>query len=95
MGLLSKLFGKRDASIHDFVLRLAVRGPTGQTRHQFIEFQARSVVTALQHAQRRADQENVLRWKLFDDRKREVAAGFARRRAPKTETHEVPQVEAT
>ncbi|MBI3463868.1 MAG: hypothetical protein HY000_12550 [Planctomycetes bacterium] len=75
MGLLAKLFGRRDAKLDDYVLRLVVRGPTGQTRHQFVKFEARSLEAAIQQARRRAAHENVLRWKLVDGRtNRELAS---------------------
>jgi hypothetical protein len=34
---------------------------------------------AVQHALRRASHQNVLRWKLLDDQKRQVATGFGGR----------------
>ena len=77
MGLLSKLFGRRDAELEEYLLRLAVRGPTGETRHQFIKFEARSLAAAIQHARRRAEHGKVLRWKLLDARSnKEVASGW-------------------
>lgn len=82
MTILAKLFGRREPALPEYVLRLAIRGPSGETRHQFIKFEAHSIVTALQHAQKRAEHENVLRWKLFDARNKQVAAGGGRRRVP-------------
>lgn len=81
MGFLAKLFRRPNAALHEYSLRLALRGPTGETRHQFVKFEARSVVTALQHAQKRAGHESVLRWKLFDAHNRQVAAGRGGRKA--------------
>ena len=77
MGLLSKLFGRRDAQLETYVLRLAVRRPSGETRHQVLKFEARAPATAIEHARRRAEHQNVLRWKLLDARtNQEIASGW-------------------
>jgi hypothetical protein len=79
MGLLSKFWAKKEEVPPRYVLRLSVRGPTGDMRHQFVTFEASSAETAVQHALRRATHQNVLRWKLIDSEKREVATGFGGR----------------
>src|SRR5262245_58280562 len=79
MGLLSKFWAKKEEVLPRYLLRLSVRGPTGDTRHQFVTFEASSSEAAVQHALRRATHQNVLRWKLLDSEKREVASGFGGR----------------
>ena len=82
MRLLSKLFGRRDADLETYVLRLAVRGPTGETRHQFIKFEAGSLPVAIEYARRRVEHDSVLRWKLLDVRTNtELASGWPQRPA--------------
>jgi hypothetical protein len=76
MGLLSKLWKKSDSAMPKYTLRLAVRGPTGDTRHQFVTFQAGSTEAAIQHAERRARHQAVVRWKVFDATKKELASGL-------------------
>jgi hypothetical protein len=75
MGILSKLWKKADRDLAKYTLRLAVRGPTGDTRHQFVTFQAGSLAAAIQHAERRARHQSVVRWKVFDAEKKELASG--------------------
>lgn len=79
MGLLSKFWGTKVVELPRYTLRLSVRGPTGDTRHQLLTFEASSPEAAIQHSLRRATHQNVLRWKLLDDAKREVATGFGGR----------------
>jgi hypothetical protein len=82
MGLLSKLWKRSGEELPKYTLRLSVRGPTGDVRHQFLTFQAVSpaaaIQHAIQHAERRAQHEHVLRWKLLDEDNREIASAFAR-----------------
>ena len=78
MGLLSRFWKKPERTLPKYTLRLTVRGPTGDTRHQFLTFQAASLAAAIQHAERRAQHQNVLRWKLSDADNREVASAFGR-----------------
>lgn len=83
MGLLASIFGRDRSPLEQYTLRLAVRGPTGSRRHQFVKFQAGSLAAAVQHAQRRAEHQSVLRWKLLDVRgTRELASGWPARREP-------------
>jgi hypothetical protein len=79
MGLLSKFWAKKVEVLPRYVVRLSVRGPTGDMRHQFVTFEASSSEAAIQHALRRATHQNVLRWKLLDSEKREIATGFGGR----------------
>jgi hypothetical protein len=78
MGILSKLWPRTVRTLPKYTLRLAVRGPTGQTRHQFVTFEAGSLPAAIQHAERRAAHQHVLRWKLHDADNREVACSVGR-----------------
>src|SRR4029450_11463368 len=76
---LTKVWGKKVEELPRYTLRLSVRGPTGEMRHQFVTFEASSLEVATQHALRRAKHQNVLRWKLFDSERKEVATGFGGR----------------
>jgi hypothetical protein len=75
MGILSKLWKKPNSALAKYTLRLAVRGPTGDTRHQFVTFEAGSLAAAIQHAERRAKHQTVVRWKVFNAEKKELASG--------------------
>jgi hypothetical protein len=77
MGFFARWFGRSQPALGQYVLRLLVRGPTGQTRSQHVKFEAKSLQTAIEHARRRAEHQHIFRWKLLDATGgRELAAGF-------------------
>src|SRR5262245_26743323 len=81
MGLFSKLWRRKADNLPRYVLRLSVRGPTGEMRHQFVTFEAKSREAATEHARRRAAHQRTIRWKLFDAEKREIESGFGAHKA--------------
>ena len=73
---LSRIFGWCRVPREVFRLRLTVRGPTSNRRHQYIKINAQSRQAAIRHAQERVEHPNVLRWQLVDSMGMQLAWGL-------------------
>lgn len=77
MGFLMRLFGRCPDDWEEYMLRLAVLGPGGETEHRVVKFMAESAAKAIETARCRAERYHVLRWRLLETRtSREVAWGW-------------------